>query len=613
MLQSFKVVDRDLEDLIVPLETGVKLAGRIDPPEKGARVSLEVEPENIGLGNLSTVIGAGFVRASSDEKGEFVLAGVPPGKLVLKARTADGREGKLPVEVADRDQSGLVVKLETRGAISGRVVDADGKPVDSVRVKADQKDGPTSTSMGFDRLLDRGAPTGADGSFRIGGLAAGTYAVAVRDDHGPLAFVPEKTVEIVIEGTREVKDVLLTIESRNGVIRGVVVGPNGAATPDAWVTATRKPPEKPKPPEGQPPPAEKRTVTVSVGIGSEGAQGKVEQTEGDEVGDGLFESREERPVLTDASGRFVIEKLRKGTYDLVAQSTKNGLRGEARGARPGDNVTIRLESMGELSGAVSAAGAPVADYLLSVKGPREHSARVRKPDGGYAVRRLPPGKYRVSARADAGTAHGEIEVKSGDQARLDLAMTSWGKITGTVIDGTTGKPWKGLSAIATSKDDLDEEAIMQMIQGGGPKTDEAGRFTIGRLGPGEGSVVFVAGSLISFQLVAQKKFVLADGQTLDLGVLKALPKPPKPAAPGVLGLETEEKQGVLAVTKVVAEGAAAQAGVAVGDVILGVDGFTVADYGADVIEQLLDGDAVGKGQVVAVLFDKKGELRVTAR
>ena len=83
--------------------------------------------------------------------------------------------------------------------------------------------------------------------------------------------------------------------------------------------------------------------------------------------------------------------------------------------------------------------------------------------------------------------------------------------------------------------------------------------------------------------------------------------------PRALGLEAEEKDGVLKVTKVVADGAAAQAGIAAGDVILAVNGAAVADYGADVIEQLLGEDAVGKGQIVALVLDKKGEVRVTAR
>jgi hypothetical protein len=39
----------------------------------------------------------------------------------------------------------------------------------------------------------------------------------------------------------------------------------------------------------------------------------------------------------------------------------------------------------------------------------------------------------------------------------------------------------------------------------------------------------------------------------------------------------------------------------------------VADYGGNVIEQLLDAERIAKDQVVTLRLDKKGEVKLTAR
>src|SRR4030095_438482 len=101
--------------------------------------------------------------------------------------------------------------------------------------------------------------------------------------------------------------------------------------------------------------------------------------------------------------------------------------------------------MRELAATVRrAGGAPVADYQLIVDGPKPRRTRVRNADGAYEVRRLPPGKYKVTARNDAGSARAELEPAPPAKERRDLNLVGWASATGTVVDGKTGKPWSGL-------------------------------------------------------------------------------------------------------------------------------------------------------------------------
>ncbi|HMD71684.1 MAG TPA: carboxypeptidase-like regulatory domain-containing protein [Bryobacteraceae bacterium] len=131
--------------------------------------------------------------AISDEQGRFSIRPIEPGKyrtavelpgfLVAPRRTA----GSGPVEIAAGGSlSGLELKMIPQGVISGRVLDADGNPMERVAVAA---------VRGVRRMAEQ--YTDAAGEFRIGGLAAGKYVVKAE----PLNI--EGPPEIRTDGSRE--------------------------------------------------------------------------------------------------------------------------------------------------------------------------------------------------------------------------------------------------------------------------------------------------------------------------------------------------------------------------------------------------------------------------
>jgi hypothetical protein len=529
------VVDRDLTDVLVTMKTGATLSGKVTPPAV-ARLSLEIDPSKVGLGNMFDVAKAALVHGASDATGAFALKSAPPGTFTLVAQTADGSTGKLPVTITTADQTGLVVTLEARGSISGRVVDPGGGAVAGVTVQAQ------SVGGGFRMDMDSGpssAVTAADGSYKVAGLDPGDISLTVEDEDGPLAWAEpiggknqddrDAPVRKQLDGAAELTGVTLAVEARDGVIRGLVLDASGKPAPDVWITArsTQSPwmravEARTEESKAQAAAAEGKTeVKVEV---------KTEDTE-DQGGEAFEMWGRGKTALTDEAGRFTISKLRRGTYNVVAEAAKGGTRAQKSGVKTGDTVTLRLERLGSLAGAVTRSGAPVTDYDIQCRGPSGESRRhVTAADGAYTIERLAPGTYRCDVSAGEGTASGSTSVSTGG-ARLDLTLVGWASVTGVVV-GKDGQPMVGLKVAVQVGDSDDGAAFAELITGGGPTTDETGRFEVPRLAAGKGELlVFDLGQMAP---VVSQQVQLTGGQRLDLGTLTASP-PDTPEMPRVDG------------------------------------------------------------------------------
>jgi hypothetical protein len=508
--RSITVEDRDLTDVIVTVDAGTSLSGVVVPPAV-AQLGLAVDMKDVGLGNMFDVARAAMVRGASAADGTFTLRNAPRGTYKLVARAADGRSGELEVKITADDQTGLVVQLEPRGAIAGRVVDPGGKAVAGVKVRASGSRGDLALSM------DEGASvsvTAPDGGFRVAGLEPGAVSVTVSDDQGDLAWAPptdDTGATFTIAGAGTIDGVVLTVEARDGVIRGVVLGPDQRPAPDVWVTARSM--DSPH----------DRFLSESSGGGV-----RIEVTDDDAAA----EPREDeappafgpgKTVLTGADGRFTITQLRRGTYGLVADATKGGVRAQKVGVKTGDNVTLVLQRLGTLSGTVTAAGAPVPRYDLDCDGPTDqHRRHVSSPDGRFTIDRLPAGRYRCNATADPGSGNAETRLV-GVAGTLDIVLAPRASVTGVIVDAQ-GAPRAGLVVIATGEGDDPGEAFVAVMGGGGPTTDAQGRFTVGRLGPGDGQLM-VFDRAEGFGPILTRPLQLTAGQRLDLGTFTAGPTP----------------------------------------------------------------------------------------
>ena len=576
-----EVIDKDVTDLTVEMMTGVTLSGRVDPAAI-ASIGIELDPTKIGIANMFSAVKVMMVHADSDETGVFTLRSVPPGEYSVVANTTDGRNGKLPIVVAAVDQVGLVVKLEPRASLAGRVVDANGAPVAGVRVQVRAADRSKSGFTMSSSMSRGGAVTSANGTFRAVGLEAGKFLVSVTDQHGriPWALGDKRDEPLPYELAKgqELTGVTLTIETRDGVIRGVVVATDRRPVADAWVTPRL-------------------------------------ESKSDDPRDMMMSfTNPAQPVLTGAEGKFAIERLRRGSYELVVEGPRGASRTQKSGVKTGETVTLVLEPLGTLSGRVTSSGTPVVGYDLACRPMIESRIEVGEvrrrftaADGTYLLERLVPGEYMCSVTADAGTAAGKATITSGP-VKLDLAVVPWATITGVVVSALDGRPVPGLSVMAGGEG-FEEQSFDNILVGKGPTTDANGRFLVERVPAGKGNVTIVPRDTM-FNQLAKRDYTATPGQRIDLGTIKVVP--PRTGDAGTIGLTTTADGKELKVAGVRSSGPAEEAGVTVGDRIVSIDGRLVADLGVEIAGQLVAAGAMVPGQRVQLGLERaKAPLSIT--
>lgn len=578
--QPVEVVDRDVTNVIIELATGVTLTGRVDPGMI-ASVGLEVDESKLSVAKMFDAMKIMIVRGESDATGAFTLKGAPPGEMSIVATTVDGRKGKLEITVAAADQIGLIVKLEPRASIAGKVVDEKAAAVAGVHVQVtdEDKSGGGFRMGGFSRQAS--ALTGADGTFKLVGVEPGKLKLNVTDEHGLIPFASgDKRAQVFeLSKAQEMTGVKLVVEARDGVIRGIVIGANRQPVADAWVSVRREVPA---------------------------AGGKQDR---DDMMASWMDPAD--PILTGADGGFTIDKLRRGTYAVTVEGPKGASRASKPGVKTGDTVTLVLEPLGSLSGRVLSGTAPVTEYELGCRGSGPGmrfdsdgfgGRRFANADGSYTLERLAPGEYNCTVTSKLGTAQGKVVIATGP-GKLDFTLASFASVTGTVIDATTGKPLAGMMVLV-SAEGLEGKGLAEAMTGKAPTTDAAGKFVIEGVPAGTGQV-HVAPKDATFNHLATRDYTARSGQRVDLGTIKLVP--PRTGEPGTLGFFAAVTEDKLMIVDVKDDSPASKAGVVEGDRILAIDGQPVSELGVDVAKQMVSPGTVPSGQPIALTLERAGQ------
>lgn len=381
---AVEVAEHDVEDVLVELDLGVRVAGRLDPPTRG-RVSTK--------GGDGMQCGDDHVDA--DDSGRFVLEHQRAGRCIVVGRSTDGRGGNVEVTFGE-DASDLVVRLEPLAGVSGRIVDAIGRGVAGVNVTIERAGG-----------WNPGDPetvSNSDGSFAVKGIEPGklrvlaTHSKEWRD--GLEGYAKSPPLDVVAGDVRS--DITITVQGRDQSLRGIVLR-EGNPVADARVLASR---------------------------------------ESDYGTRGGFQ------VLTKADGTFVIERLIEGQYTLVADDPRDTARAEVTNVKPGSSTTMVLVANGSVSGRVTVDGAPLRIFDLACwkhDGDQGYLARrFDSPDGVYALERVPTGSYGCYINSVVGRATESVVVSSGAPTRLDFSIARSASVTGVLVDVMTGTPVSGV-------------------------------------------------------------------------------------------------------------------------------------------------------------------------
>jgi hypothetical protein len=223
----------------------------------------------------------------SNIQGDFIIEGLLPGRYGITLFQNQGNEMRaeaLNFEIVDQDISGVVVKLAKGASLSGVVViESEDKAV-LAKLSEFQVRGFIVPQGGGMVSSSAMSPVGPDGSFRLTGLGSGYVNFNIGTINRP---IPPKGFSIArlerdgVVATRgiELKEgeqlsgVRVVLSYGSAIIRGVVVTENGPL------------------PEG---------TRVSVSLGKPGERG--------------FGTR---PPVVDQRGRFLIEGIPAGTYELT--------------------------------------------------------------------------------------------------------------------------------------------------------------------------------------------------------------------------------------------------------------------------------------------------------
>ncbi len=418
------VTDKVVTGALIEMRSAVTLFGRVEPP-----IAAQIGVARAGGDPLADIsdkdtVSIGRARTDSDSKGTFTLRDVPSGDLEVFAMAKDGRSGSALISIGGPNQPALVVHLTPRSSISGRVVDRTGAPVVGADVFTNRIDAPLATRYRRGGIYRTGK-TAPDGSFKIVGLEDGTWQLDAvdRSDH----FDSAKAEVEIVDG-RDRDGVTITVETREAQIRGTVLGTDGKPASGVEVQALREV-ERPEY-KGYAPPS--------------------------------------GTVRTDASGGFTIDKLRPGTYAVMADGARGASRGIKSGVQTGDLVTIMLVSRSSLTIAVTRGGKPAQKVSLSCSGPVGTYGLQAEADSKYTFSDLARGEYRCEATSADGSATASVIV-GGEPMTLTMTLGPYATLTGVVVSALTEQPVPSIQVIA---------------RGTGAKTGADGRFVLERVPAG---------------------------------------------------------------------------------------------------------------------------------
>jgi Carboxypeptidase regulatory-like domain/PDZ domain len=495
----------------------------------------------------------------SDRGGRFRIDGLGAGPLSVSAThdlgLAEVEVGTL--ETGDRKHVELV--LGQGASVSGTVRTEAGRPAAGVQVfgmAARSAYTPTPWPM-----PTAGAQTGADGSYRLGGLPAGEIVIrAANPGDDPFTVTMGRTrrpdnVAVALRPTENKAGVDLVVLRNDFTIRGRVADAEGRPVAGAVLQA------------------------IADGAGTPGARTR---------------------TLSQQDGQFVIDGLTGGPHTILAvhpdfaDFLRNSIASGATG------VELRLQRPGSLGGMVVREGdQPVTEFMIvgrpvlgaepSDSDLRVHwqrpaiRARVSNARGIFLFEKIPPGTYELNAYLPDKTSASLASVSVGPGEKktgVRLQAQASAAIRGRIVDYRTGHPVPGARAEGRGNAGGQLNAT----------ADASGIFILEGL---------PAGRLIDFAVTpprgdyitdCQHRLTPARGGVVEIGDLPLFPGNNQRLGmhgAATTGIWFQSQEGRPAIYSVVPGSPGASAGARVGEFVLAVDDTDVRKASSSVVEGLV--------------------------
>lgn len=388
----FKGEPTDSQSQDFKLQPGRPIAGRVlvqgtSQGLKGVRV--------VALNYNNNVSSRG--EAISGDDGAFQIDGLQSGAYQMSVEDVPCYRATKVNRVAADDMN-VLIELAQRASVSGRVIDANGKPVPSFaatgrRISAGQ--GKTLYENMDDKTVIEGS---ADGSFQLCNFDPGTYEIMVTSP----GHAPGFSEKFTVEQNSSVPNLVVRLGS-GGSMRGRVVDSSGNPI-----------------------------------------QGAIVSSHDNEMGDDFLDpmlagllstNATERKTRSDRDGNFELKLLAPAEYQIMVVHPKytrarvQSLRvveGQQTDAGP-----IKMSAGGSVSGKVyDQAGRPVTRgfvQLISSSDPSLSFQARTDVEGRYVVPHVPAGTYELWATRNT--------PDGGPDPFVTIAEQQGSRVTISVIEG----------------------------------------------------------------------------------------------------------------------------------------------------------------------------------
>jgi hypothetical protein len=327
----------EVDGVVLTLEGGASLSGATTLAD-GTPVATRVAVFDARGRSVKAVAG------DDAQVGTYQLGGLGAGSYQVAAGPASGAVARTQVSLGAGEAKHLDLVLAAGGTIAGSCVDAQGQPVQGVRVRA------AAQGIGF----SASGSSGTDGRFVVPGLIDAAYVVSARPPEG---FAPPGSLHADVAGGEGPQDLAFQLDT-GATISGRVAAPDGGPAGGAQVT---------------------------VGAGAPG---------GSETSAGSIEA--------GPDGAFRLARLPAGPVEVYAKWGHDGAR-QALTLGASDDRTIALTAapLARIRG-VCAGGAGLNVTVVSLEGLVKRTARCDK-SGAFDVPDLYDGRYLLTVASKAGT------------------------------------------------------------------------------------------------------------------------------------------------------------------------------------------------------------------
>ena len=493
-----ELLHADIANVKVRVRAALKLTGHVEPRQL-CTIAHELDASAFS-NNMPMIV----APKSTDANGNFTLP-ASPAKATLTARCPSGAFGTKEIDPKAGDPP-IVIAVKPGASIAGRVLDGKGQPIAGATVMA-APDGNDRRVTVVNGMITSGvqALSNANGEYEVVGLAPGPYKLSVLERGRPLR-ARGKPVRVTVSEAEKKTGVDISVDRSDGVIRGVVTGPDGKPLADAWVSAHLD---------------VRAMVDGLAGRDDDAKEGDVSRSTTMINSSDAGEASEIAPALTDASGKFEITGLPHAKYEVIAEANAGALRGRVANVTPDATLTIQARGLQSVGGTVKSVSGPVAIFRVELDGPT--TAARTFTDGKFQFDRLDVGSYKLRVTSKDGNHETTVDLKEGQRATLDLVLAANAVVIGTVVDAN-GAPLAG-AGIVLIKDEGNGRTQVS-LDGPPPMTAADGTFRVeGRAQPSALVVMTPPSPTV------KRPLALEAGKTLDVGVIRVEPRAGSGSAP----------------------------------------------------------------------------------